>query len=383
MQRIQMENKRDGKKKEGTSKFVPARRGFLKNITAAAVGGAAAGIAPACAHFTHHAEHPHGYRTSWECGCTGGPVPHKSSHHVVFRWLGSVNFEICYRDQVFLFNNYYDKAPQSLKGTWRYPDLGFAAKDVARATALFIGHAHFDHMSDTALVAKQTGAPIFGHKTVHDKLVTQGIDTGQITRIKTGDVFNFRGVTVEAVHMYHSSLFNTIMPAESANHYHALMAAEWGYPPLTDEEQAEMEAIREKGSWAPDIKEFGTYGFLFTFENDFTVFLYDSHNSVLTDEFKAVMARLGSVDIGTVGYQGGTAERLSEYVWPVVLAYQAKYLWPTHNDVTPTGRQHVATQHLAQTAKNNFPDRHTIISLYREPVCFDIKKHRRISLDME
>jgi L-ascorbate metabolism protein UlaG (beta-lactamase superfamily) len=294
-----------------------------------------------------------------------------------------VNFEICFRDQVFLFSNYYDKAPQSLRGTWRYPDLGFAAKDVTRATAIFVGHAHGDHMSDTAQVARQTGAPVFGHRTVHDKLVTQGIDTGRVTQIKNGDVFNFRGVTVEAVHMYHSSLFNTIMPSETVDQYRALMEAEWAHPPLTAEEKAEMAAIRAKGSRDPDIREFGTYGFLFTFGGGFTAFMYDSHNPVLTEEFQAVMARLGSVDVGTVGYQGGTAERLSEYVWPVVLAYQAKYLWPTHNDVTPTGRQHVAVQHLAQIAKNKFPDRHTIISLYREPVCFDIRKHKRISLDME
>lgn len=361
----------------------PTRRGFLKGAAVAAMGSFVGIIGKGCAHFTRNKEYPHKYYTSWDCGCTGGPVPPHNSDHAVLRWLGSVNFEICYRDQVFLFNNYYDKAPQSLRGTWRYPDIGFRAKDVNRATAIFVGHAHFDHMADTAQVAKQTGAQVFCHTTVHDKLISQGLKSNQITQIKKGDVFNFNGVNVEAVHMYHSALFNTIMPSESVDQYHNLMEKEWGNPPLTEEQKSEIEAIRAKGSWDEDIKEYGTYGFLFTFGDNFTAFMYDSHNPVLTDSFKEVMKRQGSIDIGTVGYQGGTAERLSEYVWPVVLAYKAKYLWPAHNDVTPPGRGHVATQHLAQVAKNTFPDRHTIISLYREPVCFDIKKHKRISIDME
>jgi L-ascorbate metabolism protein UlaG (beta-lactamase superfamily) len=278
-------------------KLYHTRRGFLKHAATAAIGGIAGGFTQGCSHSTPQAASPEKHRTSWDCGCTGGPVPPEYSEHVVFRWLGSANFEICYRDQVFLFNNYYNKAPQSLKGTWRYPDLGFEAKDVTRATAIFIGHAHFDHMADTARVAKQTGARIFCHNTVYEKLITQGVDKGQITQVKNGDTFNFRGVTVEAVHMYHSSLFNTIMPLESSDQYHTLMETEWGNPPLTDDQKAEMEVIRAKGSWDHEIKEHGTFGFLFTFGDDFTAFMYDSHNPVLTEAFQYISHEIPSYTI--------------------------------------------------------------------------------------
>jgi hypothetical protein len=149
-----------------------------------------------------------------------------------------------------------------------------------------------------------------------------------------------------------------------------------------DEEKDELDAIKQKGSWDRSIKGEGTFGYLLTFGRNFTAFLYDSHNPEMTPSFKAMMARLGNVDIGTVGYQGGTAERLTEYVWPVVEAYKANYLWPIHNDTTPGFRLHVSPQHLALTAKDTFPKRRTIISTYREPVIFDIRRRERISLDI-
>lgn len=393
-----MECKKDDQKKNKTSTFTPTRRGFIKGVTAAAVGGAASSIAAPLAAaskgFKDYGCDMHrrqAYRTSYDPASIGGPVPSKRSNHAVFRWLGTVNFEICYKGQIFLFDNYYDTVPKSLIGTWRSPDLGFEAADVTRATAIFVGHAHFDHMSDTAQVALQTGAPVFGHQTVADKLIEQGVPEEQITVIGDGDVFKFRGLKVEAVHMYHSSFSPTdppgpgksIMPAETKDQFNTLTKAEWGYPALTDAELAELDAIKQKGSWDSSIRGEGTFGYLFTFGRDFKAFLYDSHNPEMTPSFKSLMNRIGSVDIGTVGYQGGTAERLTEYVWPVVEAYRAKFLWPIHNDTTPGFRLHVSPQHLATTAKETFPDRHTILPTYREPVTFNVWRHERVSLDMD
>jgi len=360
-----------------------SRRSFLKGMGmgAAALGGAVACFGGGLPAPATEAEAGETHRTSWECGCTGGPIPHKNSSHVIIRWLGSVNFEICYKGQIFLFSNYYDKGPASLVGTYRVPDLGFAASDVKRATALFLGHAHFDHMSDTAQVASQTGAPVYGHQTVKDKLLTQGTPESQINLIADGDVYKFDGLKVEPCHMYHSGLFTSIMPSASSSQYSALQTAEWSYPALTDEESAAIKAVMAKGSNDSTIQQYGCYGYLFTFKRKFKVFMYDSHNPTLTSEFQALMARIGRVHVGTVGYQGGTAERLTEYVWPVVEAFNAKYLWPCHNDVTVSGREHVATQHVAQFVKNKWPNRHTIISLYREPVCFDVNTCRRIPLE--
>src|SRR4051812_39266749 len=81
---------------------------------------------------------------------TGGPLPPPQSDTVVIRWLGNANFEFAYKGKVYLFDAYFDRTPRSHK-------IGFAAKDVTKAEAIFVSHAHFDHISDIGPVARRTG----------------------------------------------------------------------------------------------------------------------------------------------------------------------------------------------------------------------------------
>jgi glyoxylase-like metal-dependent hydrolase (beta-lactamase superfamily II) len=85
----------------------------------------------------------------------GGPLLPKTSETAVFRWLANANYEIDYRGQIFLFDTYYDRKA-------RNRPLGFTADQVKRASVIFLGHGHFDHMSDTVPVAAQTQAPVVG-----------------------------------------------------------------------------------------------------------------------------------------------------------------------------------------------------------------------------
>jgi hypothetical protein len=93
--------------------------------------------------------------SSYQAGVTGGPLPPSDSDIVVIRWLGNANFEFGYKNKVYLFDAYFDRTPRS------HP-LGFKAADVSKAEAIFISHAHFDHISDVGPVARQTGAPVIG-----------------------------------------------------------------------------------------------------------------------------------------------------------------------------------------------------------------------------
>src|SRR5438874_3303886 len=79
-----------------------------------------------------------------------GAAP-KDRNVIVLRWLATSNFELAYRGNVFLFDTYYDRVPPSRP-------LGFDFTKIRKATAIFIGHAHDDHISDAVTVAKQTGA---------------------------------------------------------------------------------------------------------------------------------------------------------------------------------------------------------------------------------
>src|SRR5215471_11505223 len=92
---------------------------------------------------------------SYKAAVTGGPLPPPESDAVVIRWLGNANFEFAHKGKVFLFDAYFDRTPRS-------HDIGFKAADVTKAEAIFVSHAHFDHISDIGPVARQTGAPVVG-----------------------------------------------------------------------------------------------------------------------------------------------------------------------------------------------------------------------------
>ena len=64
-----------------------------------------------------------------------------------------MNYELAYGEQVFLLNAYFDRLPHS------HP-IGVLPGNIKKATAIFIGHAHFDHMADGPSIAKRTGAPL-------------------------------------------------------------------------------------------------------------------------------------------------------------------------------------------------------------------------------
>jgi hypothetical protein len=68
----------------------------------------------------------------------GGPLLTEPGR-IVLRWLATSNYELVYRGQVFLLDAYFDR------GTRNRP-TGIAPAEVKKTDAIFIGHAHFDHM---------------------------------------------------------------------------------------------------------------------------------------------------------------------------------------------------------------------------------------------
>src|SRR5215831_1149366 len=108
----------------------------------------------------------------------GGPMP-TGQDTLVVRWLGWTNYELSYRGNVFLLDSYYDRGPG------QHP-IGVMPKDFKKATAIFIGHAHFDHMSDAAAVAKLTNAPVMGASFAGDVLAQGGVPAKQFKAVKGG-----------------------------------------------------------------------------------------------------------------------------------------------------------------------------------------------------
>jgi len=166
-----------------------ARELLLTGLASAAL--ALGGVAPA-------AEIPEAC-SSHQAAVTGGPLPPPDSDTVVIRWLGNANFEFGHKGKVYLFDAYFDRTPRSHA-------IGFKAADVSNAEAIFVSHAHFDHISDVGAVARQTGAPVIGAPITADTARKLGAPEKQIVVAKGGESLKFGDATVEIALAQHSTI---------------------------------------------------------------------------------------------------------------------------------------------------------------------------------
>src|SRR5579871_2981907 len=127
----------------------------------------------------------------------GGPLLPRTTETAVFRWLANANYELAYRGQVFLFDTYYNRKA-------RNRPLGFTAAQVSRASVIFLGHGHFDHMSDIVPVAAQTGAPVVGAPITIETALKMGLPAKQAITVSGGETLHFGDVTVDIALAHHS-----------------------------------------------------------------------------------------------------------------------------------------------------------------------------------
>ncbi len=195
----------------------------------------------------------------------GGPLLPKTSETAVLRWLANANYELDYRGQVFLFDTYYNRKA-------RNRPLGFTADQVKRASVIFLGHGHFDHMSDTVPVAAQTQAPVVGAPITIDTAVQMGLPPKQAITVAGGETLHFGDVIVDVALAHHSEPAAGIQDA-LANLYKVELPAD------SPDEAALSAAVRARGTFSPDVLDKGTLAFSLTFPNGFKVLMLDSASS--------------------------------------------------------------------------------------------------------
>ena len=294
---------------------------------------------------------------------TGGPLPPDGTLSI--RWLGTTNFEIVYRDQVLLLDTYYDRGP-------RNRPIGFASRDVKRANAIFIGHAHYDHMSEAAQVASQTGAKVIGASTVTETAVAMGLPADQTVTVRGGETLKYKGYTVEAILAQHSSLASEVLSAFRGAITTAVGAA-------TAEEAAAEEAISKRGTFDPKVITEGTIAYLFTFDNGLKLIFRDSAGPI-TDAERAVMRRVGKTDVAIVGYIGQyVAKRQIASTLPIIQLYNPGLYLPGHHDEIAGTFVDIGVEPLFMALRDQMPGVKWVSPLYREPVCVSLGKPLRKS----
>ena len=304
----------------------------------------------------------------------GGPVA-KSRDLLTWRWLGEANIELTFRGQVILLSAYFDVNP-------REPKV-LDPSEIKKVDALFLGHAHGDHMSDAAQVARQTGAKVYAPRFAYEKLAVTGVPeqgilplpASQVHYVNSGEVYRFDGFTVEPIHINHSGI-NGPLPAPqgptkaSMDAWKAYGLASWDNVPLTTEENAKAAAIMARGSMDPLIRPQGVVAYLFTFGKDFRVIFYDSAATLNTSEIEAAMQRIGGTDVATVAYAGGHSHTQVPYTMVPIKLFNPKLFIPNHHD-----GYEMPMEKLFQAIRDEMPGTSAISPLYKEPICFDVKDH--------
>ena len=300
--------------------------------------------------------------TSTTLVSTGGPAP-RDPGTLAIRWTGYANFELAFNGQVVLLDTYFDRG--SL-----YPPLGFKAADVKRADLILIGHGHVDHMSDAASVGMRTGAPVVGAPVTTEKLLSQGMNPSQVRTVngRGGELLKFHGFTVEPILGRHGE-----PPADVVKAFQQALRATTKKP--TPEQLEELAAIRQRGiSGDPRVVTEGTIAYLITLDNGFRIYARDSGGRV-TDYEKAVMQRVGRVDLALVAV---SASFVQELTVPQALEHARTYrpdvYIPSHHD-GPLNNLWRPTEPLFQALRDERPEIVTVSRGYREPVCFNTENN--------
>lgn len=295
---------------------------------------------------------------------SGGPMP-SDPNTLVVRWLGTANHELAYRGQVFLLDAYYSRVPPARP-------LGFLPEDITTATAIFIGHGHGDHISDAVRVAQRTGARVFGGPPSYEFVVAEGLPEAQAVEVKGGEAETFDGVTVQAVLSHHS--------VRSGPHYDAAREG-WGMMRgglVRQRTPEEDELARElgRGSRDPRIASEGTIGYLFTFDNGFTLFYQDSAGPVVDTQRELMEGRSG-VDLALLAYGGFyMTQPQVDATMELVRHFRPRIFMPTHHDETGGAFPEVATFPLFMQVREELPETQSVSPMYRTPVCIDIESRQ-------
>jgi len=292
---------------------------------------------------------------STQAAVTGGPTPPPDSDVVVMRWLGNANFEFSYKGKVYLFDAYFNRTPRAHK-------IGFTAEDVKKAEAIFVSHAHFDHISDIGTVARQTGAPVVGAPLSAEVAKKLGVPDGQIVVAKGGETMKFGDATMEIALAQHSTI-----QAGLTDIYAKLY--ENDAPPYSEDEKKELARVRSLGTFDPRVITEGTLAYGITFPSGFKAVLIGSAGPI-TPGVRALAEKLGPVDVAIVAYQvHAVADTQIAYTWPFVELFKPKLFLPAHHDANPPAWVDLGLEPMFDKIRADMPGTAYLAPLYRSPIC--------------
>lgn len=101
------------------------------------------------------------------------------------RWLGTAGFAIEHEGTVVLIDPYLTRA--SLRDcvfSHLEPDHTAIVRHVPRASAIVVGHTHFDHVLDVPAIARHTGAEVFGSRSAAALCLASGVPANKVRDVE-------------------------------------------------------------------------------------------------------------------------------------------------------------------------------------------------------
>ena len=289
----------------------------------------------------------------------GGPTP-KNPDLMVLRYTGSANFELAYGNTVLLFDAQYEREPFARP-------IGVKAEQLTKATAVYIGHGHGDHMSEGPQIANQSKAPLFGAALTTETAIKMGLPAAQAKTVKNGDVQKYPGFTVEAILAQHNSRTPEFVKIAGDAWRNLQKATGIGRP------DGAPRSTKISGTSDVKVLTEGTYAFLMTFDNGYKFMMLDSSGPITEGE-RAVMKRIGKVDAASVAYQGYyVPARQIEGTLPLVELFKPDVFIPNHHDETAGSFPDMGTEPLFLAIRDKMPAVRTISPLLRAPICINTK----------
>lgn len=111
------------------------------------------------------------------------------------RFLGTAGYEIVAGDHRVLIDPFLDGSPIR----------ACSAAELETPSVILVTHAAFDHMGDTAAIARRTRAPVVCGPDVRHLLLSDGVDDGQIRATVPGVRVRVGGLDVLPVECHHWS----------------------------------------------------------------------------------------------------------------------------------------------------------------------------------
>jgi hypothetical protein len=290
----------------------------------------------------------------------GGPAP-KDPNLLVLRWLGHTNYEFAYRDQVILFDAYFERNAN-------LPPIGVSAKDFKKVNAIVVGHAHGDHIEAAPEIAKNTGATIIGARFGSDVARKFAVPDAQ-NRTVTGkgrELFEYHGFSMRPM-LGHHNIIGTTVPEGYGDASAKALAGISLVRPLTEAEQKVSEARNERSSRDPLISTEGTIGYYFEFTNNFRVLYIDSPGPI-TDYQRQLMATIPNIDVLTLPYVSRDAG--IPFMVDMVKLYKPGMVFIGHHDAAGVSGYSPTLWPYLQVREAS-PNTLRMETLYRTPVCIN------------